>query len=263
MNQTTYPVFPAKGKKDITVPRQLGLFEETVARPMLHVSMGYFYELLTTALFGGVCQTNIYRNDTDEDDDGLIKPDVVTNRNHILESKANRSGHQLLLLDSQIDRYRYLQSRHPAPRIYFVIWRHIFANVKSFKGSENDLWHELSRKTVLGVVLPFSIILRMHDHGSSGENPLLTIRYDNRRFSCYNCVRIRSPFTNSFYDNPDAAIASIGLEPKMFRWRRWNLPKVTINMVTVQRFPLVVIHDLDHDKWVSQFNPERGLDCPF
>lgn len=255
-----HATFKARGETRISVQRQLSLFDtEAAVSPALHVSMGYYYELLTAALFGGRCQNNIYR----EDDESLTKPDVINSKNQIFESKANRTGHQLLLLDGQMDRYKYLQLQKPWPRIYFAIYRHQIKGIKSYKGTEMDVWRALASHTVLGVIIPFSIVHQLHVLSEEDELQYLVKYYASW---AYQCARVRSPTVNAFFSEPQVILGALRLDPEKYHWRKWVTPRIEINGIRVQKFPFVLLEDTDHKEWADSFAsqyPSEVSEVPF
>ena len=105
-------------KFDIKIPAQDKLF--SFARSNSHIKMGVFFEALTAGLFGGKLYDSIRRHEGPSN--GQSYPDVWSKKRKIaLESKACRMGHQLNLLDGQIEGYRKLQLYSRDTKIYFAI----------------------------------------------------------------------------------------------------------------------------------------------
>jgi hypothetical protein len=259
--------FRFSGVRRIRVPRQLDLFNRGKFVPANNVRMGYFYELLTQAYFGGRVVNHLYYERRNaEEGNGLTKPDVVDGkRNRVFESKANRSGYQLLLLDEQMQRYQYVQAMKERPEIFFAVYRHRVKEIKSYKGSEESLWRELAGKTLRLVVLPFSVVDRLHSAGDCEEyHPLVKGYRDSRGTDVgYNCARVRSPTVNAFLDNPHVSLAALGLDPEHYRWRVGETPGVIVDGIRVGGIPFAWIQDADHAKWASRFVEEFHRDVPF
>jgi hypothetical protein len=259
--------FRFSGVRRIRVPRQPDLFNRGKFVPANNVRMGYFYELLTQAYFGGKVVNHLYYERRNaEEGNGLTKPDVVDGkRNRVFESKANRSGHQLLLLDEQMQRYQYVQATKERPEIFFVVYRHTVPGIRSYKESEAVLWNALAKKTFRVVVLPFSVVHQMYGICGDAKYHPLVKRYDNPRGqdTGYNCARVRSPTVNAFLDNPHVSLAALGLDPERYRWRVGETPGVIVDGIRVGGIPFAWIQDADHAEWASRFVEEFHRDVPF
>ena len=212
-------------KRTIVVPQQT--FEW--GKPADHNSLGYIYELITAALYGGKLTNRRYLSSTDNQgqtngehnasnnsnsnsnsNEELIKPDVVYKReNQIGESKACVLGGACTILDAQMNRYRQIQSEEKKSRIYFAIYRHSIRKIKSYKGSEEELFKEVCEKTHLLVTLPLSIILELHNTPKKE----LVYRYEGSGYGYPQCTCIRSHIINKFLKEPETVIEEAGLNP--------------------------------------------------
>ncbi len=164
-----------------------------------HVKMGQFYELLTKALFGGKLCDSVLRCNNGKRHG--IKPDLLDNKNKTaLESKANRSGHQMNLLDNQIESYRWFQIMNEDYTIYFVFYRHGYRRIKSAKESLEDLQKNLSIRTYAAIKLPFDIVYTMWKHRGFK-------RYEQKTWNF--CTRINSPYMNLFLADPKKALSTL------------------------------------------------------
>lgn len=213
------------------------------------IKMGLFYEILTSSLFGGKLVDSCLRQ-------GGIKlghpiPDVFSkSTSQMWESKALFNGNSLALLDSQVRLYKSYQLMYPDIKIYYAIWRHQFRGIKSFKGSINKLFFELSQKTIAGIVLPFSIVLHLFDLGFDDFKGSVN-RYERDNWD--HCTRVASSLINKFLLSPDKTLEFIDLSLKDYIWERFVLPDIKINTNSLKKFPFVVFHDRDHKRWVNKF----------
>lgn len=217
-----------------------------------HVRMGTFYELLTAGLFGGELHdaVGLKQYQTGRDHDYTIKPDVINHANNTTgESKAVRSGHATTLLDDQIEAYEGYQKTNRHMRIYFAYYRHSFQKIKSTKLQAPELFTELGGGTLLGVMLPFSIIMTMFN---SERNS----RYETEKW--HHCTRVNSTVINEFFFTPKEAITSHGLEPEDFVWDMFKTPEgMVVADSDIKQFPFIVIADKDHAKWIAEHFPEE------
>jgi len=217
---------------------QLSMFN---LRNKQHVKMGLFYELLTAGLFGGKLCDLPFQIREDRDDAPMnIRPDVMYERKgRIGESKACVMGHQLNLLDDQINRYRKYQETFPDAKIYFAIWRHKVHGIKKYKGTFKDLFKELGQKTIIGLVLPFKFIDEIHQSSKFR-------RYDDPE-KWNVCTRISSSFLNQIFTRPEDAFKYLGRKQNGYMWHHFKTPEgFTINRIPVKSFPFL-------------FMVERGL----
>lgn len=220
-----------------------------------HVRMGLFYELLTKGLFGGVLFDSLKQ--PHEHYKGWIKPDVLIKEDKvkIYESKALTTGHQLNLLDEQVKKYYHYQILYPEDKIYYAMWRHRFKKIMSCKLSLQDLYKSLSKLTVAGIILPFSIIMKLYN---TEDERIKIKRYENREsegLKFLNCTRVGSKFLNQFILSPDSAINTIGLDPKRFiQGRRMSPSNFKIDNKKINQFPLITIKDKEYSNWARRLS---------
>lgn len=247
-------------KRDIRIPYQLN-FPQIPTTSKNKVLMGRYYEFVTQAFYGGkLSDLRYFDNKNNEQEElFLIKPDIIDNkRKKIAESKACVSGHKLNLMDEQIERYKFLQYDNPDSIVYFAVYRHILMGIKSkYKGSEDELFKELSKKTKFSIVLPLSIILSLYE----SRNQEVVSRYDGEKFS--KCTSLHSPTINRFLTEPKKVINQLGLNLNNFVFNRFLSPKdFIVNETKIKRFPLVIISDVNHEDWVSKFKEQYDKENP-
>lgn len=221
-----------------------------------HVSLGDFYEYMTQGIWGGKLQNRLLvenGNKTESEDRksiySLVKPDLIQeNTKQIGESKAIRSGQSVNLIDTQLNRYRLLQSLDKNAHIYFAIYRHSFPKIMSFRGSVDSLFEQLSNVTHHSIVLPFSLILELNQ----SPNEKLVYRYDGERF--YACSCLRSPTINRLLTEPEEVLKDLGMNIGNFLIKRYLSPEsFSIGRNKIKQFPILRIFDKDHSKWVKNF----------
>ena len=245
--------------------RNIDVLQKTFewGKPADHNSLGYIYELITAALYGGKLTNRRYLNSTDNNGQAngkqnannngngeLIKPDVIyKKRNQIGESKACVLGRMCTLLDAQINRYKEIQNEERESEIYFAIYRHSIRRIKSYEGSEEELFNEVCKKTHLLVTLPLSIILELHDN----SNEKLVYRYEGNGHGYPQCTCIRSHVINRFLSNPEQVIEETGLNPEEYALERRLSPEnFSIEKKPVTQFPIMHIKDKDRNAWFKR-----------
>jgi hypothetical protein len=225
-----------------------------------HVDMGYFYELLSMALFGGKVGNHIYVKNGSQP--RKSKPDVI-GRKRIVESKACRTGHSCIFYDSQQELYGMLQIRRPRTKIYFAIFRHSFKGIKSYRGTVPELYESLAASTKLLIVLPHSVV---RSAWKDDAKPGLTRRYDESE--CHadwtNCTIMNSTAINGFYFETKENLERFDFDPGLYTWKKYRTPKkLSVAGNAIVSFPMCIIHDKNHDEWIHGFEEDFEKDLPF
>jgi len=241
MDSRSWKTFPVK-KDKISLPIQLDLFVKNYSK-RAHITMGLFYELLCICLLGGrladQMQIKLGLENT------IIKPDIFNlKRKKIIESKAMGSGHQLNLLDDQIERYKVYQSLYPDYKIHFILWRHSLRNIKSYSKNLQSLIEDLCHKTLCSIILPFSLILKIH------ESKMFQ-RYESEKWD--HCTRINSSFINGIFINPDSFFELICDKNDNFAVEYFMTPKISFSGNNIPPFPVAWIKDINYQTWVENF----------
>lgn len=249
------------------------------------VAMGRFYEYLTAAFYGGRLGSVIKLDDSTNSNGGngdgevqeaeeqfdittILKPDVVHSEANVMyESKAVRSGQTCKLTDSQIDLYKELQQRNPYPKVYFVIYRHGLYGIKStWTGSAEKLFGVLSERTAYSLVLPFRMILRLHDTENPSEYVSRYEGKENSRDDFNTCTCIRASALTRILKEPERVLQDLNhpessFLPEEFRVRRFMSPnKIYVNRNRVRQFPIVYITDRVAE---AEMQGHEELDVPF
>uniref|UniRef100_A0A6H2A136 Uncharacterized protein n=1 Tax=viral metagenome TaxID=1070528 RepID=A0A6H2A136_9ZZZZ len=213
-----------------------------------HIRMGYFYEVISKCLFGGVLRDNQM---IESQEYHQICPDVYNKSRKILvESKAMRIGHHTTFIDDQINRYiKYQQMKHHY-KIYWCFWRHRFEKIKSYKGSPNELYQSLCEKTAYGIILGFSIIIDLWKETHTNSR-----RYENT--SWYNCTTINSTDMNRFLFEPEIMLTQIGRDPNNYAIARFRSPYLKINRYTMSPKPFILIFEKDHQRLIKDLGEEE------
>lgn len=237
IDKSEWKLFPVN-KKKIHLPIQLDLFAKDYSKRS-HITMGLFYELMCIILFGGKLADHLeIKNGLDNI---TIKPDIFSpNRKKIIESKAMRSEHQLLLLDDQIERYNICQYLYPDYKIHFVIWRHSLRNIRSYSSSLEKLIDDLCKNTLCCIILPFSIITAIH-------KSLNFQRYEEDKWD--NLTKINSDFINQIFIDQNLFFARIPIERNGFEVEYYNMPNIYFNENKIKSFPVVWIRDNNYKSW--------------
>jgi hypothetical protein len=236
---------PVHKRVGLKKPKQLQLFPNYVN--YAHVWMGLYFELLTSAIFGGALVDSIIPMESDNGYNGC-KPDVKSVRQKkIFESKAMRQGHQINFLDDQINRYISLQILNPDYQIYFVIWRHGIKNIKAYSGNELDLKRQLSKKTYACVVLPLSLINRMH---TSYKFKRYELKTEQGVQIWPSCTRIGSATINNIFFDPNKMMEEANINPSLYKWDFYVSSRVTIDGFENMPIPITYIKDRNN-KWIE------------
>ncbi len=211
-----------------------------------HVMMGVFYELLTMGLFGGRLYDSV-KSSAKDHYRGWIQPDVLNEEDsETIESKGCRIGHQLYLQEHQIKKYHMFQILYPEQKIYYAIWRHSFRGIMNCGLGAPELFSELSKVTRAGMLLPFSIIMRIYETDNKDKG---VTYYDNRVFG--NGAKVSSTLLNNFLFKPREIITDLGLEPDRFEMDRRLTPvDFRIEGNKVVGFPFIIIEDTLYSDWV-------------
>lgn len=251
INKTEWPLF-SMAKNEIKLHVQYELFERDNRRKA-HITMGLFYELLCTGLFGGTLTDRI---DIKVNHKNIrIEPDVFCFRQKkIIESKGHRTGGKLNLLDDQVEKYKDYQMQYPDFEIYYVIWNHTLREITSYSQRLEMLFKDLSEQTVCALILPFSIILKMHEN----RDPMFFRRYDSDRW--YRCVAVSSRFLNLPFLDSEMFFHLLSLNGSRnnFLCDYYLLPEgIKINQFEIKPFPIVWIKDLNYKQWAEELADDR------
>ncbi len=233
---------PRRLKAELYRPQQLPMFG---LNKMNHYHIGFFFELMTSALFGGKLVDSIV--ELPEESLYDIKPDVE-GRTTVMESKCIRNGHHLNLYNDQIGKYKTYQIMKPHKRISFSIWRHSYRNSSKHRGSIDELLNAIIDRLQCGIVLPLSVMLALWE-----DAPDLSRKYDEPWY----CTCVRSPVMNDFIFAPKKNLERYRLNPNEYLITRYLTPPgLTIDHATVKPFPLIVIADRDPTAWIQNHNAE-------
>lgn len=248
------PEFPVR-IKSVKAEVQKTLFGNGNKR-RAHILMGTFYELMSIVLYGGKLADGFFLDKkTDENEkngnhlSGMIKPDVLNAIIKLMiESKAVRSGHQFIILDEQIDRYKLYQSMFPEFKIYYTIWRHSLRNIKTYSQDHETLFKELCQKTVCCLVFPLRVILNMHQCKEF-------MRYESENW--YYCTRVNSGFLNLPFSNQEKFFEVLQLPSDQFDISFYKLPlDISVCGFNISSFPVAVVKDLKYEDWAINFSDD-------
>lgn len=238
----TQPIKPAHMRTGLKRHRQLPIFDG-VKDNNHHVKMGLYYELLTSALFGGALIDRVIQLEDAHRYVGC-KPDVRSKkRKEIHESKAVKQGAHLNILTDQIGRYTALQIIHNEYDMYFVVWRHSIKGIIKDQRTDDGFREELRTCTMAGIKIPLSLITTMYN----SDCKECFRRYNSPG---WDCVSVKSPYLNGLILDTENTIGKIA-DPKDYTWRRYRTPTgLVVDNIHVEPFPLIVIKDRTR-KWVD------------
>jgi hypothetical protein len=244
--------------KFIEYPTQLELagFERNHPKDGLKVRLGYYFERLVQGIQGGTIQDP---RELNELKNPLISEPDITHLSTccLREVKGVASGQALKIGDEQFAKYAHLQlGTHYSkpPKISFEIFRHGVTKVfKNFEGKSID---ELVNALTLNVrslcSLPFSVMAQIH-----GSGVPYTSRYEGDHW--ISITRFFSTGLNSMLSDPERTISEIGLNPEEYNIQRRKFPTgIKMNGLEIFSFPILIVEDKDHAKWLSEFSQGRG-----
>jgi len=209
------------------------------------ITMGLFYETLTSLFYGGVLGASF--SPVTNELSLLTKPDIVNHdTKHFYECKSVRNGHHGMFLDTQLNGYDQLQEHFPDYSTSFAIYRHTLPGIKSsWQGTTNDLFQELSQKTAYLVLLPYSIVQQFQTVGQSGVSSSLVSRYDNPQSTYDTCTCLRSSTLTTLATEPERVIDDLKIDREQFTINRYRSPGCWINSIPLRRFLIIQIDDLE------------------
>jgi len=238
----TTPLIPNQLQVSVNKPQQMPMFG-------LHITnnyhIGLFFEILATGLFGGklVDAVSLSNSKTYSS----IRPDVES-KDWILESKCLKNGQHLNLHDDQVKKYKTYQILKPKKRIVWIVWRHTLRNSMSHRGSIDDLLNAITNRMLIGIMLPFSIILNLWEN----EHELFR-RYE----TLWQRTSVTSPAINDFAFDPLRNMERFGLDPDEYKVERYITPMdFVIEKIPVKQFPLVIVSDKNPGEWIKRHNNE-------
>lgn len=215
--------------------------------------MGFFFENLNSALYGG--NLNDVRYNTSSDGNGKnTKPDVVDKRKYVRwETKATVSGDGLEISDSQFRGYQLSQYNNPRTKFLYSIFRHSLHDIEKKERTYGEIMFGLIEKTSFSLALT----LRVLDSLSKAKNTGLVSQYMGKQTSWHDCFIIRSPTVNKFLTEPQSILEAMGLNPDDFVIQRYLSPEnFRVNRRKISQFPIVKILDKNHEQWVNDFMVE-------
>ncbi len=227
-----------------------------------HVKLGWFYENLYAGLFGGIRCLDLLSKGP-----ARRLPDVVEGEGAVFaEVKGCCVDKTTQLRDNQVEVYRILQNDYPDAELRLAIFRHCFPLIRSYDGPEEDLYRLLVGRTLYGLVLPFSMMLRLHEHKGIGG---LVRRYNEAEplvgvHSYESCACIRGTTMHRLLSEPEQVVEEIGLPAEEYRVTRLLTPEgLPVNGVPLPSFPIARIAHLREEKWrrewLARYVPDPGI----
>jgi hypothetical protein len=209
--------------------------------------LGDFYEFITAGIYGGVVRKNIEIAPS-----AFVEPDVLNEETKQgFESKAVNISQSLKLDDHQIQRYHRLQFYMQNYCFYFAVYRHSLKSLNDYE--QENLFSELSNKTFGSIVLPLSLVTKIH---SSGDKDLV-YRYDGEKW-CHTTA-VRSHVLNRFFGDlrkrsEEEIVRELGANSRDYDFERLMSPiNFRIKGNRIKPFPVMFISDRNHDRWLDWF----------
>lgn len=245
-----------------------------------HVKLGYFFELMTAGMYGGLLGEDMevvgYEGLMGVDPGtGLIGvyPDVYDARRKLaFESKGCFSSESLNLEDDQIDRYKAFLYAQEGSQLYYAIYRHSFGKIRSYQGDAKMLFSSLSSNTLCSLVLPFSIVLALHE--TRDDN--LAWRYDGELWTLNTSIKART-FTRflegSSFQGAKDVLRDLRLDPNDYVIEKLMSPiGFCVEGNRIRQFPVLSVIERDNPIGAKSFfelmNPDLYVeddssDIPF
>jgi len=224
-------------------------------------ALGMYFEYLTKSIHGGELKQNI-RIMSANGDYERYKPDVVHKKKKIAwEAKACVTGSTCNLLDYQIRKIMNYQFDNPEFTLYFAFYRHqIFGIKSSYKKSEDELYHDLNQSRKYAVILPLSIVERLHNR--IGVSEKFIYRYEGQTYD--NCTCLRSSFLNRLLKEPEKIIDELNWDEERIIIERYRSPaNQFVNSGKVSQFPIMWMKDKGYRQWVEDTMKEMIRQVPF
>lgn len=254
-------------KSRIELPTQKQLIEYTQLKATTH-GVGTYYEALTRAIFGGTQHDREHMENSYSNLSKLVQetvdavPDLTDHIRGIhWESKGlSLVGGDLKLYDKQVRRYIMLQAnlgRITDPRITYCVFCYNIGNKaysiqKMSEGKLENIIPLLSENTTFAFFLPLSLILHLHQKGTSRSTHKRTLADGTREED--PMTRIRPKQLLRIMQEPVREIESTRLRARDYEIHRTSLPPgVTFNAHKVSQFPILIIRDINHASWLSRF----------
>ena len=248
-----------------------------------HVTVGDFYEAISRSLYGGALLNRDYvgvdngqmdlgleglaetSNDSELPPGSLVKPDLVVDGSFRAESKAWRTGQRCHLIDPQIFRYIEIQRKYPDQDIFFMFYRHTLGGIKKNKDKKNgapmselDVHAALSMGTCYSMVLPLSVILKLHGKWF-GRKIRDKLAYEFPGAERYPpCTMARGRLFDQMMTKPRVTLKELGLRSKDYHISRAMSPEnlelvAAGERIQVAQFPIVAMKDANQN-WVGRLD---------
>jgi hypothetical protein len=248
----------------ISIPIQTSFTRVPLSVTRRATLLGFFYENLNRALYGGELNDIKYdvRPYNGNSGEGSVKPDVVDHGGRIVwEAKGCVAGHSCNVMNSQLEGYKYLQYIYPDAKVLFALYRHTLKGIKSkpTEGlSEGDIVRELTHRSIFSVVLPLGLILRLQEIPSSQGINHARLYEGSRNWP--DCLVINPRTIDGFLFDPEQVLKYLDLDSKDFVIERYRSPSnLRVNRRKIKPLPIVRILHRDHWDWAERFmNDNKG-----
>jgi hypothetical protein len=241
----------------VTIPStQLSLFDFH-GNAMKQSRLGFYFELVGRGLYGG----SLYgsrRSAKRGYPTFASNPDTVDlPNNRMREHKACSAGSTLILRDEQIKSYLEDQRSYPAWDIRSVLFRHGLKGIRSFEGSDGELFSYLGNHTLYGLNLPLSVLVSLHEGHKYNNGTIIATRSENKSFPW--ATRVSKGYLNQLFFEPEKSLNQIDLDPTEYSIRRDRSPRdFSVDRKHVAPFPILTIEHTDPARWIKE-DLERHL----
>ncbi len=256
--------------RQIQYPLQLSLdgLEGSLLKYGLRVRLGYYFELLTQGIYGGVLKGSRQLSNNHHESDKPFNNNILASELDVVfyeksclrESKAVSPGESLEIRDEQLAKYACLQLGNyfeNPPKIIFEVFRHgVRRLVKNYKDkSLEEIVNALSSSTRFMLSLPFSFIVAVHEKAKDHSFEHAS-RYEGEKWEHHS--KFFSSGLNAMLAYPEKTLSGFGLDPDNYNILKLRFPRgITMNKKEISPFPVLLVRDKDHGKWVKNFR-ERG-----
>src|SRR3989344_131055 len=243
--------------------RQLRLFRIEWQK----IKLGYFYELVTAGLYGGVIGKTFdleeivkggWNNDEELNQTIVAYPDIHHEEEQtFFEVKANFVREKLKLSDRQISLYEKLLRAHPEHALYHVIYKYPIPKITTFPGNEKELYASLAKQTLCSIVLPFSVSHAFH----RAKHSDLIYRYNGELYDPSTAIRsttLNKFFDGSFTKNAEEIILQLNLNPDNYIIERKTSPyHFSIEGNPIKQFPILWIEEKKEPVIMYPIQPQQ------
>ena len=245
---------------------QLPLFEGLVDCHQVTQTVGVFYEELLRGLVGGE-RGHRFHVPGFTGNDVVIQPDLFRSRSSVpltVEVKGMHSTSEGVLFDDQVARYVLLQRDLPEYSVFFAFCQYNGSGLSS--DSRSGVFRHLAENTSRITFLPLSLVVGLHQVGVEGKGKLFLSRSESKGAGvdaggsgvggglgrAYTGIRSRA--LDLLVSDYGSLIGLAGLDHGHYQNFKVHSPSsISFHNTRVRSFPLRLVADVDHERWVRGF----------